>query len=107
MACSKARAAASAELNIDPRRVVFRRVVDLNERALRKVIIGLGGRTEGVPRESGFDITVASEVMAILCLSMDLMDLKARLSRMVLAYTYDGKPVTAGDIGAAGSMRLC
>ena len=92
------------ELNIDPRRVVFRRVVDLNERALRKVIIGLGGRTEGVPRESGFDITVASEVMAILCLSMDLMDLKARLSRMVLAYTYDGKPVTAGDIGAAGSM---
>jgi len=92
------------ELNIDPRRVVFRRVMDLNERALRKVIIGLGGRTEGVPRESGFDITVASEVMAILCLSMDLMDLKARLSRMVLAYTYDGKPVTAGDIGAAGSM---
>ena len=92
------------ELNIDPRRIVFRRVVDLNERALRKVIIGLGGRTEGVPRESGFDITVASEVMAILCLSMDLMDLKARLSRMVLAYTYDGKPVTAGDIGAAGSM---
>ena len=79
-------------------------MVDLNERALRKVIIGLGGRTEGVPRESGFDITVASEVMAILCLSMDLMDLKARLSRMVLAYTYDGKPVTAGDIGAAGSM---
>ena len=62
------------ELNIDPRRVVFRRVVDLNERALRKVIIGLSGRTEGVPRESGFDITVASEVMATLCLSMDLMD---------------------------------
>ncbi len=92
------------ELNIDPRRVVFRRVMDLNERALRKVIIGLGGRTEGVPRESGFDITVASEVMAILCLSMDLADLKDRLSRIVLAYTYDGKPVTVADLGAAGSM---
>ncbi|RRD64798.1 formate--tetrahydrofolate ligase [Fretibacterium sp. OH1220_COT-178] len=92
------------ELNIDPRRVVFRRAMDLNERALRKVIIGLGGRTEGVPRESGFDITVASEVMAILCLSMDLMDLKDRLSRIVLAYTYEGKPVTVADIGAAGSM---
>ncbi|NLL36017.1 MAG: formate--tetrahydrofolate ligase [Fretibacterium sp.] len=94
------------ELNIDPRRVVFRRAMDLNERALRKIIIGLGGRTEGVPREAGFDITVASEVMAILCLSMDLMDLKARLSRMVLAYTYEGKPVTAADIGAAGSMAV-
>ncbi|GHV46372.1 formate--tetrahydrofolate ligase [Synergistales bacterium] len=92
------------ELNIDPRRVVFRRVMDLNERALRKIIIGLGGRTEGVPRESGFDITVASEVMAILCLAMDLADLKARLAAIVLAYTYDGKPVTAGALGAAGSM---
>ncbi|MBR1673208.1 MAG: formate--tetrahydrofolate ligase [Fretibacterium sp.] len=92
------------ELNIDPRRVVFRRVMDLNERALRSVIIGLGGRLNGVPRESGFDITVASEVMAILCLAADLMDLKARLSRMVLAYTYDGKPVTVADIGAAGAM---
>ncbi|MDR1376445.1 MAG: formate--tetrahydrofolate ligase, partial [Synergistaceae bacterium] len=92
------------ELNIDPRRIVFRRVMDLNERALRKVIIGLGGKTEGVPRESGFDITVASEVMAILCLSMDLMDLKARLAKMVLAYTYEGKPVTAADIGSAGAM---
>ena len=94
------------ELNIDPRRIAFRRVMDLNERALRKVIIGLGGRTEGVPRESGFDITVASEVMAILCLAMDLMDLKARLSQIVLAYTYEGQPVTAGDIGAAGSMAV-
>ena len=90
------------ELNIDPRRVVFRRVMDLNERALRNIIIGLGGKANGVPRESGFDITVASEVMAILCLSADLMDLKARLGRMVLAYTYDGKPVTASDIGASG-----
>ena len=94
------------ELNIDPRRVVFRRVMDLNERALRNIVIGLGGKANGVPRESGFDITVASEVMAILCLSLDLMDLKARFGRMVLAYTYDGKPVTAQDIGAAGSMAV-
>ena len=94
------------ELNIDPRRIVFRRVLDLNERALRKVIIGLGGKTEGVPRESGFDITVASEVMAILCLAMDLMDLKARLSKIIVAYTYEGKPVTVADIGAAGSMAV-
>ncbi|MDR1378276.1 MAG: formate--tetrahydrofolate ligase [Synergistaceae bacterium] len=92
------------ELNIDPRRIVFRRVMDLNERALRKIIMGLGGKTEGVPRESGFDITVASEVMAILCLAMDLMDLKARLAKIVLAYSYDGKPVTVADIGAAGAM---
>ena len=92
------------ELNIDPRRVVFRRVMDLNERALRNIVIGLGGKANGVPRENGFDITVASEVMAILCLSMDLMDLKERFKKMVLAYTYDGKPVTAGDIGAAGAM---
>ncbi len=94
------------ELNIDPRRVVFRRVMDLNERALRNIVIGLGGKAHGVPRESGFDITVASEVMAILCLASDLMDLKARLGRMVLAYTYDGKPITASDIGAAGSMAV-
>ena len=92
------------ELNIDPRRIVFRRVLDLNERALRKIIIGLGGKTEGVPRESGFDITVASEVMAILCLANDITDLKERLARIVLAYTYEGKHVTVGDIGAAGSM---
>ena len=94
------------ELNIDPRRVVFRRVMDLNERALRNIIIGLGGKAHGVPRESGFDITVASEVMAILCLAADLTDLKARLGRIVLAYTYDGKPITASDIGAAGSMAV-
>ncbi|MBQ9564039.1 MAG: formate--tetrahydrofolate ligase [Synergistaceae bacterium] len=92
------------ELYIDPRRVVFRRVMDLNERALRNIVIGLGGKSNGVPRESGFDITVASEVMAILCLASDLMDLKARLGRMILAYTYEGKPVTAADIGAAGAM---
>ena len=94
------------ELNIDPRRVVWRRVVDLNDRALRNVILGLGGRANGVPRESGFDITVASEIMAILCLSTDLMDLKERVSKVVVAYTYDGKAVTAGDIGAAGSAAV-
>ena len=94
------------ELNIDPRRIVFKRVLDLNERALRNIIIGLGGKLNGVPRESGFDITVASEVMAILCLADDLMDLKARLGRMILAYTYDNKAITADDIGAAGSMAV-
>ena len=94
------------ELNLDPRRVVWRRVMDLNERALRSVIIGLGGKANGVPRESGFDITVASEVMAILCLSTDLMDLKARIARAVIGYTYDGKAVTAGDIGAQGAATV-
>lgn len=93
-------------LNIDPRRIVFRRVMDMNDRSLRKIIIGLGGRTEGVPRENGFDITVASEIMAILCLSKDLMDLKARFGRIVVAYTYEGKPVTAHDLEAEGAMAL-
>lgn len=94
------------ELNIDPRQVVLRRVMDLNERALRNIVIGLGGKVDGVPRESGFDITVASEVMASLCLAEDLMDLKGRLARIVVAYTYDGKPVTARDLKAEGSMAL-
>ncbi|MBQ9432735.1 MAG: formate--tetrahydrofolate ligase [Synergistaceae bacterium] len=94
------------ELGIDPRRIVFRRAMDLNERALRNIIVGLGGTANGVPRESGFDITVASEVMAIFCLASDLMDLKARLGRMVLAYTYDNKPVTVDDIHTAGSMAV-
>jgi formate--tetrahydrofolate ligase len=93
-------------LNIDPRQVVFRRVLDLNERALRNIVVGLGGKANGVPRESGFDITVASEVMAILCLADSLTDLKERLSRIVVAYTYDGKPVTAADLQAQGSMTL-
>ena len=92
------------ELNIDPRKIVFRRVMDLNERALRNIIIGLGGSANGVPRESGFDITVASEVMAILCLANDLADLKKRLGKIILAYTYDNKPVTANDIQASGAM---
>lgn len=92
------------ELNIDPRRVVFRRVLDINDRALRDIVIGLGGTANGVPRESGFDITVASEVMAVFCLSMDITDLKERLGRMIVAYTYDNKPVTIKDINAAGAM---
>ncbi len=94
------------QLNIDPRQVVLRRAMDLNERALRNIVLGLGGRINGVPRESGFDITVASEVMAALCLATDLMDLKERFKRIVVAYTYDGRPVTADDLKAAGSMAL-
>lgn len=93
-------------LNIDPRQVVLRRVMDLNERALRNIVIGLGGKADGVPRESGFDISVASEVMAILCLATDLMDFKQRAAKMVVAYKYDGTPVTAADLKAAGSMAL-
>jgi formate--tetrahydrofolate ligase len=94
------------DLNIDPRQVVLRRVMDLNERALRNIVLGLGGKINGVTRESGFDISVASEVMAALCLATDLMDLKERFSKMVVAYTFDGKPVTAADLKAAGSMAL-
>jgi formate--tetrahydrofolate ligase len=93
-------------LNIDPRQIVLRRVMDLNERALRHIVLGLGGKADGIPRESGFDISVASEVMAELCLASDLMDLKERFKRMVVAYTYDGQPVTADDLHAAGSMAL-
>ncbi|CFX93860.1 Formate-tetrahydrofolate ligase, FTHFS [Syntrophomonas zehnderi OL-4] len=93
-------------LNIDPRQVVLRRVMDLNERALRNIVLGLGGKADGIPRESGFDITVASEIMAALCLASDLMDLKERFKRIVVAYTYDGRPITADDLKAAGSMTL-
>ena len=92
------------KLNIDPRRVTWRRCVDLNDRQLRFVVDGLGGRANGVPREDGYDITVASEIMAVLCLASDITDLKARLSRLVVGYTYDEKPVTAGDLNAAGAM---
>ena len=91
-------------LNIDPRRITWRRAVDMNDRQLRFITDGLGGRVNGVPREDGFDITVASEVMAVLCLAGSLSDLKARLSRMVVGYTYDEKLVTAGDLKAAGAM---
>ncbi len=92
------------ELNIDPRRVVWKRCVDMNDRQLRNVVDGLGGIADGMPREDGFDITVASEVMAVFCLATDLADLKARLARMVVAYTYDRKPVTVADIKAEGAM---
>jgi len=94
------------ELNIDPRRVIWKRVVDLNDRALRNIVIGLGGPMQGVPRQDGFDITVASEVMAILCLTEGLQDLKEKLSKIVVAYTYDKKPVTVQDLGAQGAMAL-
>jgi len=93
-------------LGLDQRRILWRRVVDLNDRSLRKVIIGLGGKAEGVPRETGFDITVASEVMAILCLSKDLMDMKERFGNILIGYTYDNKPVYARDIKAHGSMAV-
>ena len=91
-------------LNIDPRQIVWRRCVDMNDRQLRFVVDGLGGKTNGMPREDGYDITVASEVMAVLCLASDVNDLKARLARLVVAYTRDGKPVTAGDLNAQGAM---
>ncbi|MBR6573553.1 MAG: formate--tetrahydrofolate ligase [Clostridia bacterium] len=91
-------------LGIDVKRIVWKRCVDMNDRQLRNVIDGLGGRMQGVPREDGFDITVASEIMAVLCLASDITDLKARLARIVVAYTYDGKPVTAADLKAQGAM---
>ena len=91
-------------LNIDPRRVTWKRCVDMNDRQLRFITDGLGGKVNGTPREDGFDITVASEVMAIFCLATDLKDLKERLARIVVGYTYAGEPVTAGQIGAAGAM---
>ena len=91
-------------LNIDPRRITWKRCMDMNDRQLRFIVDGLGGKVNGTPREDGFDITVASEVMAIFCLATSISDLKERLSRIVCAYTYDGKPVTAGEIGAAGAM---
>ncbi len=91
-------------LNIDPRRITWKRCVDMNDRQLRFVTDGLGGRVNGVPREDGYDITVASEIMAILCLAESISDLKARLSRIVVGYTFDEKPVTAGDLKAQGAM---
>ncbi|MBQ8670188.1 MAG: formate--tetrahydrofolate ligase, partial [Oscillospiraceae bacterium] len=91
-------------LNIDPRRVTWKRCMDMNDRQLRFIVDGLGGKINGTPREDGFDITVASEIMAIFCLATSITDLKDRLSKIVCAYTYDGKPVTAGEIGAAGAM---
>ncbi|WP_026574936.1 formate--tetrahydrofolate ligase [Bacillus sp. UNC438CL73TsuS30] len=93
-------------LNIDPKRIVWKRVLDMNDRALRNIIIGLGGKADGFVRQSGFDITVASEIMAILCLSTSLSDLKERLSKMVVAYAKEGKAVTAGELQATGAMAL-
>ncbi len=93
-------------LNIDPRQIIWKRVLDINDRALRQTVIGLGGRTSGVPRQDGFDITVASELMAILCLSKDLADLKARINRIVIGYNYDKEPVTVADLKVAGAITL-
>jgi formate--tetrahydrofolate ligase len=93
-------------LNIDPLTISWRRVVDISDRALREIVVGLGGRENGYPRQTGFDITVASEVMAILALATSLKDLRERLSRIVVAYTYEGKPVTAEDLKAAGAMTV-
>ncbi|CAM3060571.1 formate--tetrahydrofolate ligase [Leuconostoc gasicomitatum] len=93
-------------LNIDPRRILWKRVLDINDRALRHINIGMGGPTSGVPREDGFDITVASELMAILTLSTDLMDLKSRIARIVVGYTYTKTPVTVNDLGVAGALTV-
>ncbi|MEA4885051.1 MAG: formate--tetrahydrofolate ligase [Clostridia bacterium] len=94
------------ELGIDLHRIVWRRVMDMNERQLRSIVCGLGGSANGTPRESGFDITVASEIMAVLCLAADMDDLKARLARLIIAYTHDGRPVTAADVKAVGAMAV-
>ncbi len=92
------------ELNIDPRRITWKRCVDMNDRQLRFVVDGLGGKANGTPREDGYDITVASEIMAVFCLASDIEDLKNRLARIIIGYTYDGKPVTAGQLKAQGAM---
>ena len=94
------------KLNLDPRRVIWKRVLDINDRALRHVVIGLGGLTQGVPREDGFDITVASEMMAVLCLAKDIADLKKRLGQIVVGYTYDKEPVTVNDLGVTGALAV-
>ncbi|WP_426225583.1 formate--tetrahydrofolate ligase [Pseudarthrobacter sp. DSP2-3-2b1] len=94
------------QLNIDPRRMTFKRVLDMNDRALREVIIGLGGPTQGVPRQDGFDITVASEIMAVFCLAENLADLRERLGRITFGYTYDRAPVTVADLGVQGALTL-
>jgi formate--tetrahydrofolate ligase len=91
-------------LSIDSKQITWKRAVDMNDRQLRHIVNGLGGRMQGVPREDGFEITVASEIMAVLCLASDLVDLKARLARIIVGYTYDGKPVTAHDLKAEGAM---
>lgn len=94
------------ELGIDPRRILFKRAVDINDRVLREVVVGLGGKVNGMPREDGFQITVASEIMAVLCLSGDLTELKSRLSKMVIGYSYSGEPVTCNDLKAEGALAV-
>ncbi|MFG6118397.1 formate--tetrahydrofolate ligase [Thalassobacillus sp. B23F22_16] len=94
------------ELNIDPRRVEWKRVMDLNDRALRNVVVGLGGPVQGMPREDGFNITVASEIMAVLCLAKNMADLKQRLAKILIGYTYDKEPVTVGQLGYEGALTL-
>ena len=95
------------ELGIDSRRITWKRVVDMNDRQLRHIVDGLQGKTNGVPREDGFDITVASEIMAILCLSENILDLKERLDRIIIGYNYQGQPVTAKDLKAGGAYGSC
>lgn len=94
------------KLNLDPRQITWKRVLDINDRELRQVVIGLGGRTSGTPRQDGFDITVASELMAILCISKNLSDLKQRISKILIGYTYDKQPVTVKDLGVTGALAL-
>ncbi|WP_461214766.1 formate--tetrahydrofolate ligase [Lacticaseibacillus sp. GG6-2] len=94
------------QLNLDPRRITWNRVLDINDRALRHTVIGIGGATSGVPRENSFDITVASELMAVLCLAENMHDLKARIANIVIGYTYDKKPVTVGDLGVTGAIAM-
>lgn len=94
------------ELNIDPRRMTFKRVLDMNDRSLREIVIGLGGPAQGVPRQDGFDITVASEIMAVFCLATDIADLRDRLGRITFGYTYDRTPVTVADLGVQGALTL-
>ncbi|MFC9332643.1 formate--tetrahydrofolate ligase [Arthrobacter sp. NPDC057009] len=94
------------QLNVDPRRMTFKRVLDMNDRSLREIVIGLGGATQGVPRQDGFDITVASEIMAVFCLATDVADLRDRLGRITFGYTYDRTPVTVADLGVQGALTL-
>ena len=94
------------QLGIDQRRIIWKRVVDINDRALRHVVVGLGGPTSGVPREDGFDITVASELMAIICLAKDIADLKKRIGRIVIGYTFDRQPVTVDQLGVTGAIAV-
>lgn len=94
------------ELNIDPRRITFKRALDMNDRALREIVIGLGGAGQGVPRQDGFDITAASEIMAVFCLATDAVDLKRRLAAITLGYTYDHRPVSVADLGVQGSLTM-